>query len=252
MAPLPGTEFLDAVGDLEDQDFAALVAAVWRARGATVTESGQTLEVVRRDTVETVAPVLAPWWGSVADRVPPTADVVVTDRADPEVPGDVRVVDGPALYGMVVYGIDRDRADTLCREFLGRPVTGAAGSGLDRPRASLAGAALVVLLVAAATLLAGPVPEDLSGDASPDTTPAPTETFGPPVDELPYSQTWPAYERSPAGPGERCFDPPVDALPYTEMRPDHDEVDTDPTAADTGSPPTPEAEPACPDGQEAI
>ncbi|MFB6217781.1 MAG: hypothetical protein ABEH77_01155 [Halobacteriaceae archaeon] len=226
MPPMPEPAFRRRLHGLAPRQFVAFVAAIWRARGAEVTVSEQTLEVRHRGTAETVCPVQAPRWGSLAGAVPPEADVVVTDAVDPgSVPAGTRVVDAAALYELAAYGIDRDEADDICQEFLGRPLTGGgADGGRSVPaRAVLAVAALAGLAVLA---VAVPVPQDGGGRVAPvagGATDGPTtRTFGTPVEELPYTQMWPGYERAPAGPGAGCFTPAVEQLPYTEMRPNHD------------------------------
>lgn len=131
MAPLPRAEFLARLRRIDRHRFVAFVAAVWRARGADVSREGRTLRVrtgagTRLVHVHRRTRLL----GRAAGSVPDAADAVVTNApgAPAGVPEGVRVVDADELYELVLYGIDREDADGLCREYLDRPATVHRGS----------------------------------------------------------------------------------------------------------------------------
>lgn len=115
MASVSRTAFSRSLRALDADELEQFVAALWRARGWTVTREDGALVVVHptrgvRRTIETRA---VPWWHpSPAPPVGSDADLAVVNRPFPDAPGSV--VDAADLYEMVRYAIDDDdRADLL-------------------------------------------------------------------------------------------------------------------------------------------
>ncbi|MFB6174325.1 MAG: hypothetical protein ABEI39_06755, partial [Halobacteriales archaeon] len=166
MALVARSEFRRRLRRLDEQEFGAFVAALWRARGAEVRREGTTLEARHRGRRERIHLDWRPWWGRWAGGTAPTnADVVVRNTAggDPDVPS--RVVDADDLYDLAAYAIDRGRGDELCRSYLGHPLTGSAADSppMDRRRVLLvvAGAALAGLLLVGSLGAPGWGPEEV-------------------------------------------------------------------------------------------
>ncbi|MFB6218995.1 MAG: hypothetical protein ABEH77_07455 [Halobacteriaceae archaeon] len=151
MAPLSRGAFRSLVGGLDAGEFAAFVAALWRARDRAVEREGSLLVVdgERRIWVESPGR-----WPLVrrADP-PPEADVVVTRcRGRPPGAGDRRVVDADDLYELALYGIDRGACTDIFERFFDRPPAERASRTL--PTAALGAAAVALAVVAAALVVA--------------------------------------------------------------------------------------------------
>lgn len=164
---------------LDSRGFVAFVAALYDARGTVARVEGSRIRLGDGRTVACLhrGPIRARLAGP--PRVPEGADVVVSasasDRSRAQaVERGARYVGPRRLRSLLLYGIDREVAETLCREHLGRPLPvedlrdGA--DDADRPRgvdrstggpgrgSRVLAVGLSVLVVAAAVvvLLGGP------------------------------------------------------------------------------------------------
>lgn len=130
MAPsrrLPPAVFADLLAALGPDRFAAFVTALYAARGWDVDRDGRSLTLYRGDgpdrrTVLTAAAGSEP--PSVGDEGPDAVVASRRTRAVERLAEDAgAVVHGPEeLYQLLLYGVDRETADELCRDYLGRSI----------------------------------------------------------------------------------------------------------------------------------
>lgn len=115
MSLVPEDAFRELVADLSGEAFAAFVADLWRARGHDVTRDGDRLHLddATLRVVERVDP-----------GEEPTDDerLVAATPLPEDAPEDAV---GPAdLRGLLLYGVERDRAAALFEEHFDRPLDG--------------------------------------------------------------------------------------------------------------------------------
>lgn len=169
MAPLSRSAFRSRLRRLSRTERAALVADLWEARGWETRVEGA--RVVATDHPDREDRVLA------VGRAGPDAD-----RVDPD-----------AVYDALLYAVDREAAERLCRRHLDRPLRGVAGD--DRPRRTrrtrrLAAVGVVALaLVAAAVLASAGGPHPSAGTTAATAAPSPP-------DDVPAATDVPRGERS--------------------------------------------------------
>lgn len=131
MAPVTREEFADLLRELDPEAFESFVAALWEARGRRIERREGGL-IARHDGDEQRL------WVATESGDPP-ADTDTLVAPDPEA-GGVRTVDADELFDVALYAVDRETADALFREYLGRPppdpspvdsVAGARRTGTD-------------------------------------------------------------------------------------------------------------------------
>lgn len=159
---IPEPAFVDALRT-RGADVEGFVRALYRARGWEIEPADDGFTAVRdgeRRRVVVRRGSTLPFGGTRSASVAGTDVIVVvgTGRDPGAAEGtDARIVDERALYRRLLYGIPRETADALCREYLGRPVTATSGgpSGLrtavDRTRIRYA----VLFALSLTVLLAG-------------------------------------------------------------------------------------------------
>ncbi|RDI70122.1 hypothetical protein [Halopelagius longus] len=111
--------FSAALRRLDEEAFAAFVAAVWEARGRSATRNGTTLSVETRGE----SGRLRVTHGEPTPGRDGRATRVVTSRLVPESTADApepTVVDAAELLRVVRYAVERDRATSLLARHLGR------------------------------------------------------------------------------------------------------------------------------------
>lgn len=192
------TTFRRWVSDLSSEQFLSFVAALWTARGAETTVDADARVVeVRRDgrtcRLRVVTGRRAP-----TDRSP--EERLVLSRPASSV-GDVsdgtRVTDVNDLHAMLLYGVPRSSAETLCQRFFDRPlatdrrppersVTDRVSGHSASVVVGLLGITLVVMGVLGGPGLFGGdsvasvgAPDSVGSDASATPMPTPTETATP-------------------------------------------------------------------------
>lgn len=120
--------FADAVATLDPDEFAAFVEGLYRERGWIVERHGTDLRMRRGQgdtaprTVRAVTSTGEPTDQGDVDRVVAASDSI----ADRVAPGSA-VSRPDDLYDLLLYGIEREAADALCRNHLGRSVEAAPG-----------------------------------------------------------------------------------------------------------------------------
>lgn len=216
MPPVARRRFVRRVRSLDPDARADFVAALWEARGRETRREGRVVVATRGEFEERIL---------VGDDPDDGVDVVVdvSHDAGAGAPPGVRVVDASDLYDVSLYAVDRDDAERVFDAHLDLPVTVEAADeddadGVDWPSLPAPGTrtalVAVVVLVVAASLLAGGLPatfggfggfggfgDDGSSDASfggdvtfvtPEPTPTPTPT--------PTATATPARVRAPLPP----------------------------------------------------
>ena len=236
MPPLPTDTFAARVRDLSSEELASFCAALWAARGWQTERRPDGAVVARRGGERKVlTPVPA---GFRARRTDPVSADATTILAIGQVPPtwseDAEVLDTVDLYEMVLYGLPRERADAILREYLGVSATVPAGfdetllkravDAVDATRTTpyareLIALVLVVFLVLGAAMILPSDPRDQPIDAGgngSETTTTTVETDS--VIELADTPNWStALGRSPdewpvfgGGPARTAWRPSVD------------------------------------------
>lgn len=158
--------FRRLLGRLDTPAFVGFVASLWDARGYDTRVEGDRV-VVSDDGGQTVITVShdgslsGRLRGAMADPAPENGDVVVTSGAVERVDAtEGTEVLGPGdLYGMALYGIDRERCTSLFETHLGRPPTVQPGDRRRRRagnRVRTVGIVAIVLFAAAVAAVVGP------------------------------------------------------------------------------------------------
>lgn len=123
---LPREAFGDQVASLGTGEFASFVTALLRARGWDVDDEEPLLRLHRtvprgdRSVLAIADPTESPAVDDV-DRIVTARQSIAVERLADGLGADVVGPDG--LYDRLLYGIDREVADEICREYLGRGVT---------------------------------------------------------------------------------------------------------------------------------
>lgn len=166
MAPLSRSAFRSRLRRLSRAERAALVADLWEARGWETRVEGT--RVVATDHPDRGDRVLA------VGRAGPDAD-----RVDPD-----------AVYDALLYAVDREAAERLCRRHLDRPLRGVAGDDRSRRTRRLAAVGTVALVLVTAAVLAS------AGGPRPSEAGTATATVAPSTDDAPVATDVPRGERS--------------------------------------------------------
>lgn len=170
MPPVSRSEFASQLGQLDGEEFARFVAALWEARGYETRIDGQRVRASRPDARDIVLWVRAAggWLPGRREQPPASVDAVVTNRrrASESVGEQARVITADDLREMTLYAIDRSVGDQLCRRFLDCSITQPASdreSWTDRFLAELSGkqafglAGGLAIVVIAAGILVAPI-----------------------------------------------------------------------------------------------
>jgi hypothetical protein len=121
-------EFDRGFGRLRPDERVAFIADLWSARGSETRRDGRTVVATDPTTGTETRIRLVQVVGSQSspDILPSNADLLVAgSRSVTEQMNqlDARVLDANDLRSMVLYAIDRERADDLTREYFDRPVS---------------------------------------------------------------------------------------------------------------------------------
>lgn len=200
MDVLSAAAFANHLRSLDDAELAVFVADLWAARGFETAVRGATVVAERRGTESTT--IQCGRGGIPLDSQVDTVVVASRQQPDPD-DVDVRVIGPEDLREMLLYAVDRETAERLCRGHLGRslrarPADTSLWNRLSgTPARGVLALGLVVILIAAAavgasggSLLIGVSgPAGLSTSASPmsDAEPPGSSTAGPsgPDSDLP-------------------------------------------------------------------
>lgn len=163
MTPVAVDRLERALRSLDDDERAALLAAVWDARGFDVSTEAGVVHARRAggDSTRVAASPAVPGVDAGVDAV------LAVGRERRRVPEGVRAIDAGRLRRLLLYAVDRERGTALARDHLGVPLlvpepepgrtSGFAGVGPGERTTVLA--VLVVAGVIVASLVAGvPVP----------------------------------------------------------------------------------------------
>lgn len=176
MAPVSAAEFAARFRSLDPDERLAFVADLWAARGWETAVDDDRVIATRDDREVTVAVLTPSWMGRPSV---PDADVVVATQPDGDLAGVVQAAGADwltteDLLNRLLYGIDRERAESLFTTHFDRPLRAEATGPAGSPSASQAGAsrvpwrlvvALVVLVaVGAAVAFPGGLPVGASDE----------------------------------------------------------------------------------------
>jgi len=170
MSTVPPERFAAEFARLRPTERAALLADLWRARGRTVDRRGADL-VLDGGTRVTLDPSTGRVEGAADEVVAPDPPAGLSAAAES---AGVAVRDAADVRELLLYGLDREDAETVYRRHFGRslyyaeterPVNGAI---LGRLRSSrlVAAAAVTLLALAAVLLMTGTGPAGLAPDSS--------------------------------------------------------------------------------------
>lgn len=178
MSVVTPVAFARLLADLDRELFRAFVFDLWRGRADETTVRDGDIVARRSSTglTERVRPVTDP-----AD-IDGTADVAVvrrdTDRMRRRADAaGVRYVPPASLRDLALYGVDRETADALFREYFDRPVASPDASAVDSPgreqfvRVAAAALLLAVAVVAGVVLSSLPAGDDVDPAADGTVTP---------------------------------------------------------------------------------
>jgi len=147
--------FARLLADLDRESFRAFVFDLWRARADETTIDGGDLVVCRPATGvrERVRPVTGP------GEIDETTDVAVARRDADRLrrradAAGVSYVPPASLRDLALYGVDRETADALFREYFGRPVEGSDATAAESPRREQFARVAAVAVVAVVTVVA--------------------------------------------------------------------------------------------------
>lgn len=149
-SPVPTERFVASVAGLSPRERAAFLADCWAARGRTVDRDGT------RVTVD--GAVVAFETGGLDATVDRVVVPEPSDRLRERARAlDVTITDGADVRDLLLYGLDREVAESLYRSHVGRPLVTSDAGDADQGDEGAAGAAvpavaLAVLLVAVTPL----------------------------------------------------------------------------------------------------